>query len=171
MPDFFDPVHQPVRHVQHLVNGRWHAPENGDADAAADRRPAAGEVSRQFFANPIEHDSRARSVGLGQEYSKLVASQTRHDIRVTRRPVERGGDRPQDEIPLGMARRVVERLEIVEIDVADRRRMVVSRGQEDQSSAALLEGSRVQEPGEAVDPGQHLLLSQRALQLREEERR
>ena len=66
----------------------------------------------------------------------------------------RAGDRHEHRVAPGVAEAVVDRLEVVEVDVGDRQRVPVPGRAGELDGRRLVEAPAVQQPGQAVRPAE-----------------
>src|SRR5205085_4573885 len=109
-------VHRLVRLAQQLVASRFRARDGDDADTGRDgggppehRADPAGETIGDRMSQA--------AVGLRHQHAELVATQPAHDVRLTHGAAHGVRDEPQDRVTRGMAVRIVDLLEVVQVEV------------------------------------------------------
>ena len=118
------------------------------SDGHAHRRVQTG-----FAGDGIEQaagESVEIRVDVGQDDRELVAAEPPGDVDRPARRADRGRDPPQRLIARDMAARVVQRLEVVEVDDDDRDVRLAADGPRELLLEPLVEGAVVQDSGQRV---------------------
>src|SRR5690606_31773513 len=112
-------VHRPVSLLEHLGQrsfGPWRRPRRADAE----RQPVAaigfGVDRRQRVAKPRARDALVRFGSTGGERGELVAAETRAEVALPETAAQHVGRFDERAVALGVPERVVDVLEIVEVD-------------------------------------------------------
>src|SRR5438552_13517812 len=159
-------VHRVVRFAQQFVAPRLGARDGDDADAGGDGgRPAEHRTdpAGEAIGDRVGH----AAVGLRHQDAELVATQPAHEIGLAHRAAHRVGDEPQDRVAGGVAVRVVDPLEVVQVEIDQSQRPAVAT-----VAAQLLrhlgrEGPRVQHRRERIVRSEQLELRLGTPQLRQ----
>ncbi len=138
--------------------------QDDGTDARADRPVALPKRLPEMLPHVAEQPLRARPRRVGQEQREFVAAETSDAIRLPKTSSERVRHGTQNSISLGVTERVVNRLEVVEIDVGDRDRPPLATGEIQLVVADLRERTSVQRPGQAVGARQLVLAREMAPQ-------
>ena len=85
-----------------------------------------------------------------EEDRELVTADAEGAVGAAQGVVQQGAEAAQDAIAVGVAARVVDRLELVDVDEEERQRDVVAQGGRDLPIELLVEGAMVAQPGERV---------------------
>ena len=85
-----------------------------------------------------------------EEDRELVTADAEGAVGTAQGVVQHGAEAAEDAIAVGMATRVVDRLEVVDVDEKERQRDVVAQGGRDLPIELLVEGAVVAQPGERV---------------------
>ena len=120
LPGPFHRVHRAVSDLESLSARPDRDLERHGADADRDRPPALGHGLDQLFTKIFEHRAGRTGGGLRQDRRELVASQPPQDVRLSCAGAKCIGDSAQQLVTHIVAFQVVDRLEIVEIDVGER---------------------------------------------------
>ena len=115
------------------------------------RQGVDGDRSLQRGADALEH--RQHAVGLveiGQQQAELVAAEAGERVRVADRAADALGDLDQQLVAGGVAERIVDLLEAVEVHQQDRQLGVVAPRVADRLADALAEQDPVGQPGERI---------------------
>ena len=86
-----------------------------------------------------------------QQHRELVAAETRHDVRRAHAAHQRRRDRLEDGVARGMAVTVVHRLEIVEVEIDQRRAGAIALDVSQRAFELALEAAAVEDIGERID--------------------
>jgi len=155
-------VHGCVGVLEDLGGGAAVARPDRDADRGAD--PELGAVDHQRGVQRLEDPGtrRARRVGseTGADQHELVAAKAREQVAAARDRADPLGDLAQHPVAGGVSERVVDELELVEIDVQRRDRATVTCRACELASQLLLDARPVREAGQRVverEVGQALL--------------
>ena len=89
-------------------------------------------------------------VGLGHEQRELVAAQAGEDVLGAGDVAQRGGDRGEHDVAALVAERVVDRLEVVDVEQRERERPLVAQRARELLAQALVEGAVVGQAGERI---------------------
>ena len=116
-------------------------------DAVGDR---LGGQAAPGAGSPLRGDT----FQVGQEHQELVASLTRHQVRLPAGFREAVGDLCEQRVAPGVTKRVVHELEVVEIDVQHAHRQGAPAGPREGQVEMLHEQVPVRESGQAVVVGQ-----------------
>ena len=128
----------------------------GDTRGGGQRAPAHGQLA-QRGPRALGAVLGGLGVGAGQDQHELLAAQAAHDVTGADDRAQALGGGDQHPVALGVAERVVDDLEVVEIDQHHRDRPAVRQ----RRPQPLVAGAVVQEPGERVPL--HLLAQRVAL--------
>ena len=123
-------VHRRVGVADQRVGPEQPAAAAGDPDgdrdadllAGLDREPLAGDE----VAELLGEDRALLDVRLGQQEHELLAAVAADGVRASEVVLDRLGDAAQDDVAGGVAVRVVDRLEVVDVDEGDRQRPLVA---------------------------------------------
>ena len=156
----------PFRGVERLVGV---GEERVLVRAVGERRDADGDGGQRL--GPVERvDSLSeplgcacRGVAVAAHYDgELVATDAEHFLSGTRLPLEDAGDGDEHAVAYGVSLRVVDLLELVEIDEREGDGSLPARGLLDERLEVLVEGTSVAEVGEGVSPSLCLALRELA---------
>jgi len=128
---------------------------NADADGEFHRgRFEAKYVVRDGFAYPLGN-SRATLKGcFHQDQHKLFPPVTGEEVFLANGIANDIGEFPENEVPTEMAERIVDRLELVDIEHEDRKRSGVSLGADDFAFEEFRQVALVMNPRETIEDGQ-----------------
>jgi hypothetical protein len=105
--------------LEQLVGVTAVAGRQGDADAGADDHLLAADLEGLSQGSDHALGQGRGFLGVAQrllQHHELVAAETRHHIALAHHLAQPLGDRAQQVVPAGMAQRVVDLLELVEVD-------------------------------------------------------
>jgi hypothetical protein len=114
----FGLVEREVGVAHQLGDGRGMVLRAGDPDAGVDGQVDPSEAVRrtQRAQDPIRHLLARVVVGGVEQDGEFVAAEPGHRVAPAHRVLQPGGDLAQEGVTRGMAERVVDRLEVVEVD-------------------------------------------------------
>ena len=101
-------------------------------------------------AGALDGDQRLLLVGLGHEQRELVAAQAGEDVLGAGDVAQRGGDGGQHDVAALVAERVVDRLEVVDVEQRERERPLVAQRAGELLAQALVEGAVVGQARERI---------------------
>ena len=170
LPVLLRPVEGAVREADQLVPVERLVRETGDAGARR-HRADVGQLERAD-AGEDGRGGRERLVGghAGEEQRELVAAEPEGLAVLAQAPADAGEHTVADRVPV----EVVDPLEVVHVDHAERERLVVGLGAEQLVLQPLLEAAVVAEPAQRVgqrEPHRAQRLVRRALVERDREQR
>ncbi len=148
-------IHGNVGAAQQVLGVRRVAGNEGDADAGADPGPDRGEDERLLEPRRQPLGDRRGEVGVGvhQHHTELVAAEADEQVGVSQRSLQAGAELTQELIAGGMAERVVDLLEAVEVDVQERHGALadlrVSQKTDSRSTAPTTEKPAAPKPSES----------------------
>ena len=135
--------------VAQQVAGRL-AVAGGDADARGDGHRAAGRAEVERLAQHGE-DARGHQLGLAlDEHDELVAAEAADRVAVAQHAADPPGHRAQQLVAHGVAERVVDPLEAVEVDEHRRRLGAVAPGAGEHALGPVHDQRAVGQPGQRV---------------------
>ena len=141
-------------------------PGAGDPDASRDGDLAICDHVRlaQLADQPLRHRLGTLQVGrIGRQDRELIAAETSHEVAVAHRRRDPLGDRDQKRVAGRVAERVVDDLEVVEVDEQDGRHRLALRqvlGRRQDAFEGDLEHAPVRGAGERVPFGEVLHVAQ-----------
>ena len=158
-------VHRRIRLSEQVVEP-FAVRERGDADAHTDRDVARGERPGTFELphDPLG-DQRGSLERLLQHDPELVATESSDGVDLAQRVTKPPGDVDENLVSGLVAKRVVHRLETVEVQVQDRDRGSLPAGSSERMFQLLHEQRAVRQPGERVMEREILQLVPAQLQL------
>ena len=132
--------------------------EGGHADRRTDRHRAALLADERVVAERLEDPLRGApglvAVGLGQDDRELVAAVARRDVRRAQRRADELRRPGQDPVAEQVAERVVDQLEVVEVEHQHAQRAAAALGPDDLLAEALVQEPVVVEAGQRVAVGE-----------------
>ena len=140
-------VHGEIGGHECVVGGREPAVQHGHADAGTD--PATVLHAVHGVHEPLGGGVRALAVGAGQQHGELVAADAGDDVVRAQRVPQRRARRADHLVADVVAERVVDRLEVVEVDQHHR----AGRAVVDHRAELALEAAPVEQLGERVVVG------------------
>ncbi len=160
---FLGVVHRHVGRLQqrHGVLAVLGIDRNADAGAqqhlAAEEHERALQVVVDLLGDAAHHLVGAHAI---QHDAELVAAEARHQVALAHAAGEALGDVLQQQVAGLVAQRVVDQLEVVEVEEQQRELLVLARGVGEQRLHVLVELGAVRPAGERVDVGElvHALL-------------
>ena len=117
-----------------------------DADAAAHRAPVRSGHPAHLVAHAPGHRQRREAVGLGHQHGELVTPEARDEVVGADRPAHHMAELRKHGVPLAVTEGVVDRLEVVHVQVEQRQRLAVAATALDLGDGSLLEGACVEAP-------------------------
>ncbi len=143
------------------------AARDGDADGGADMDLVAhqaeglAELAEQALA---EFLGGAEALDVEDDDGEFVAAQSRDGVDLADRVFEARGSLADQLVAAGMAERVVDRLEAIEVDIEQADLAVVARDGKQRAAQPILEQSAVGQAGQRVVEGEELCLALALLQ-------
>ena len=125
------------------------------ADAGRDGDPQAGAEldGGDRAARALDGGECLLLAGLGHEQRELVAAQAGEDVLGAGDVAQRGGDRGEHGVAALVAERVVDRLEVVDVEQGERERPLVAQRAGELLAQALVEGAVVGQARERIGGG------------------
>ena len=105
-----------------------------------------------------QHIGGAGHAGPRQQQRKLVAADASHCIGAAHRLAHDLAHSGQDQVSLAVPVNVVHPLEVVQVDISERKRLAIPRRQRQAVLQALLERPQVQDSGQGIPAGEALLV-------------
>jgi hypothetical protein len=133
--------------------------DESDADAGRDPAGEAGAgLAAQRCQQCFGHPPRIGRRGLGEQHGELVAAQTGHHVAVAQAATQQVGHAHDELIARGVTQRVVDELEVVEIQGQESGRRAVAPRAGDLGFELLLEAPAVEQAGQRLAVDQALEL-------------
>ena len=121
-------VERDVGAAQQLVGGGAVVREAGEADAGADVEQDPVDLERLLERGdqPLgDHAAALRAAGAGRQHGELVAAEAGEQVVAPERGAHAVGHVAEEAVAVGMAERVVDGLEVVEVDQQQRQLLVL----------------------------------------------
>ncbi len=107
----------------------------------------------------------AAGIGIGQHQDEFIAAQTRYRVLFAHHQVQASGQRDQQFVADAVAQRVVDVLEVIEIEENQRQRLMAALRAAERVADAVLEQAAVRQPGERIEMREPLDMLLRCLVL------
>ena len=143
-------VERDVGAVEHPAHGPARGARVGDAEADGDVAHRLAERLAQLLGER----RRARQPGVGQHDRELLAADAAEHVGAALRGRDRVGEQPQRAVARGVALRVVDPLEVVDVEHDERARRRGPVGARELGLEPLLEGAAVERAGQRVVGGE-----------------